>query len=312
MNAPEKLIELAEAETLVRPAITSLRPSAATGRDFGSVWLDDVEIDGEPEWLVSQLLTSGAMSALWGDPGCGKSFLATHLGVCIAAGWEFLGKQTIRGGVVYVAAEGGRGITKRLVAIRERLGLPRGIPFLLIPTCVDLCTEHHETEGLIEEIQRAAEAMDCPIRLVVIDTLNRVMAGGNENDSQDMGALIRNGDRIREQTGAHLMFVHHGGKDRDRKTRGHSSFFGALDTAIEITVSETTGNRTGKVRKQKDGEDGITFAFRLEQVILNGSGPEPITSCVVTPAESTGCEDEAKRRRPNGVSAIALEPRTFK
>ena len=308
MTAPKmKFIDLDEVERAARPSIASLRSATATGRDFGAMWLDDVEIDGGPEWLVSSLLTSGSMSALWGDPGCGKSFLATWLAICVAAGSDFMGKPTVQGGVVYIAAEGGRGIKKRLVAIRRKFGLPTGVPFVLIPTAVDLCTEDHETEALIEEIHRVAAAMGCPLRLVIVDTLNRVMAGGNENDSQDMGALIRNGDRIREQTGAHLMFVHHGGKDRERKTRGHSSFFGALDTAIEVTVSEVSGNRFATVRKQKDGEDGVSFGFRLEVLTIDDTGPEPITSCIVAPLEGKEGIVEPKRWQPTGINAIALD-----
>lgn len=307
MNAHERLIDLSEAERATRPAIASLRPASTTARDFGSLWLDEVEIDADPEWLVWKLLTGSSMSALWGDPGCGKSFLATLLGVSIACGMDFLGMRTLKGGVIYIAAEGGRGIKKRLVAIRRQYGLPPGVPFLLIPTAVDLCTEDHETEALIAEIHRAARSMDCPLRLVIVDTLNRVMAGGNENDSQDMGALIRNADVIRQVTGAHVMFVHHGGKDRDKKTRGHSSFFGALDTAIEVTVSEVTGNRTAKVRKQKDGEDGTSFGFRLETVTLDDTGPEPVTTCVVVPADAQEADEGQGRRLPSGVNALALD-----
>ncbi len=301
------LVDLSIAERKAGAAVETLRPGVLTGRDFRSVWLDQIELDGEPEWLVSQFLTAGAMSALWGDPGCGKSFLATYLGVCIAAEWPFLGKRTLKGGVVYIAAEGGRGIKKRLVAIRRECGLPRDVPFVLIPTSVDLCTEDHETEALIAEIHRVAAAMGCPLRLVIVDTLNRVMAGGNENDSQDMGALIRNGDRIRQATGAHLMFVHHGGKERDKKTRGHSSFYGALDTAIEVTVNEVSGIRTATIRKQKDGEDGGKFSFKLDVVTLDDSGPEPITSCIVAPVEAEEEPQEQPRRSLSGVNAIALD-----
>lgn len=307
MNAADRLLDLNEAERSARLAIAPLRPVGVTGRDFGSIWFDAVEMDAGPEFLVAQLLTTTAMSALWGDPGCGKSFVATHLAFCIAADMDFLGKRVLQGGVIYIAAEGGGGIKKRLVAIRKSFPVPQGLPFVLVPTAVDLCTEDHETEALIAEIHKLARAMTCPLRLVIVDTLNRVMAGGNENDSQDMGALIRNGDRIREQTGAHLMFVHHGAKDRDRKTRGHSSFFGALDTAVEVTMTGATGNRTATVRKQKDGEDGVTFGFRLQPVTLDETGTEPVTSCIVAPAEGGQGQKEPARPHATGVTAIALD-----
>ncbi len=288
-------------------SITSLRTKSATGRDFGTLWLDDIEIDAEAEWLISAVLPDKGLSALWGDPGSGKSFLALDMALAVASGGDWFGKASIKGGVAYIAAEGGRGVKKRLVAYRNRFGVPRGLPFALIPSAVDLCTEDHETEALIAELQEVAGAMSEPLRLVVIDTLSRVMAGGNENDSQDMGALIRNADRIRQITGAHVMFVHHGGKDRDKKTRGHSSLFGALDCAIEVTVNETSGLRTAKIRKQKDGEDGACFTFKLDVVEVAFTAGEAVTSCVVRPEDVGAQADEPGTPRATGVNAIALD-----
>ena len=71
--------------------------------------------------------------------------------------------------------------------------------------------------------------------LVVIDTLARALAGGNENAPEDMGALIGNAKRIQEATGAAVLFVHHSGKDTSRGSRGHSSLKGAADLEIEVT-----------------------------------------------------------------------------
>jgi RecA-family ATPase len=48
------------------------------------------------------------------------------------------------------------------------------------------------------------------------------MAGGNENAPDDMGALVRNIDRLRAETGAAVLLVHHTGKDTSRGARGHS------------------------------------------------------------------------------------------
>lgn len=302
----ESYIDLSEAEKMVRTKGPRI-PQIQRTRDFGSILFRDIEIDDGPEWLVRRLLTTSALSAMWGEPGCGKSFAALHLAVCVATGRDFLGMATLQGGVIYLAAEGGRGVLKRVVALRKHFGLTDPVPFALIPTSVDLSQGLDDATDLIAEITRLAETMESRVVLVIIDTLNRVMAGGNENDSSDMGQLIRNADAIREATGAHVCFVHHGGKDRDRKTRGHSSLYGALDTAVEITVSEATGNRTATVRKQKDGEDGTTFCFRLEPVVLDSPEQEPVTSCVVVPVEAQEAGYSSKARSPTGVAAIALD-----
>lgn len=276
-------------------------------RKFSTVLFDDVRLNPEPEMLVSGLLTAGGLSALWGEPGCGKSFFAVAMALAVATGREFLDHRVQQGGVVYVAAEGGRGLEKRLVAYRERFSPPAGTPFALIHDAVDLCTEDHETAALIAEIRDKAEAMGVPVKLVVLDTLARVMAGGNENDSQDMGALIRNADLIRKVTGAHVMFVHHGGKDREKKTRGHSSFYGALDTAVEIVADKSSGLKTATVQKQKDAEDGGDLHFRLDVITIGEQGGEPITSCVVVAGEAQEARPPVRERKLSATSAIALD-----
>jgi AAA domain-containing protein len=116
--------------------------------------------------------------------------------------------------------------------------------------------------------------------VIVIDTLSRVMAGGNENAPEDMTALIRNLDAIREHTGAHIMVVHHTGKDTARGARGHSSLRAATDTEIE--VANENGVHTAQVTKQRDYQGGETFTFTLKSISL-GHDPDgdPVGSCVV-------------------------------
>ncbi len=306
MNKPD-LVDLDTAEKVT--PITTLRPTLLR-RDLGSVWASDVELDPDPEMLIRGLLPAGGMATLWGDPGCGKSFLAAAMGFAIATGRDFLGNPVQQGGVVYVAAEGGRGFKKRIVAYRQRFGLPAGTPFALIPTALDLCTEDHETEALVAEVRGLGEQAEVPIRLIVIDTLARSLGGGNENDSKDMGALIRNVDRLRQATGAAVLIVAHGGKDREKKTRGHSSFFGAIDTGIEVVANEASGLKTATVRKQKDGEDGGEITFKLEVVDLLTPGGETVTSCVVVeadPGEASAAAEPERARRLTGVNAIALD-----
>jgi hypothetical protein len=133
-----------------------------------------------------------------------------------------------------------------------------------------------------------------PVRLAVIDTLARAMAGGNENASEVMGALVMNSDRVRHETGACVLYIHHCGKDAARGSRGHSSLKAACDTEIEVTRG-AGGVSVARVTRQRDLESEGSFAFRLEPVELgHNQRGKAVTSCVVMP-EALPAEPDAGR-----------------
>ena len=113
------------------------------------------------------------------------------------------------------------------------------------------------------------------------------MAGGNENASEDMGALVINGDRIRQATKAHVSWIHHSGKDTARGARGHSLLRAATDTEIEITKAED-GSRLARVTKQREMEidpDGMAYTLHVVELGTNRRG-KSVTSCVVQVLET--------------------------
>lgn len=232
--------------------------------------------------LVKGLLGEGGMSVIFGEPNCGKTFFALDIAMHVAMGAPWCGRKTIEGCVVYLAAEGGHGIRNRVAAFRQAKTLPPETPFFIIPCPADLRERGADTDEVIRLVNEAAESCDMPARLLVVDTLARVMAGGNENSPDDMGAVIGNIDRIRDATKAHCCIIHHSGKDTSRGERGHSSLRGAVDTAIEIT-RDGSGTSIAKVTKQKDLPTEGEFAFTLESVELGEDGDgERVTSCVIT------------------------------
>src|SRR5204863_5294247 len=132
--------------------------------------------------------------------------------------------------VLYIAAEAGRGIENRVAAVKQQTTFPETMPFVALTAPIDLCTEEADTEKLIAAVQGVD--LGVPVELIVVDTLSRVMAGGNENQPDHMGAFVRNIDRLRAATGATILIVHHTGKDTSRGARGHSSLRAATDTEI--------------------------------------------------------------------------------
>jgi hypothetical protein len=281
--------------------------------------------------LVDGVLPAAGTSTVLGDPGCGKTFAMIDVALHVAAGMPWMGRRVKQGPAVYVAAEAGRSIFKRVEAWRQRhrparpatrfeagsfaakvaantarqrgngarLRADQPVPFYAVAMQLNLIGEDDLVE-LVDAIRDQCGSGD-PV-LIVIDTVSRVMAGGNENSSEDMGSLIAAADHLRDEFDAHVCLVHHFGKDQRRGGRGWSGLRAAVDTEIEVSRDENTKISTAKIDKQRDGEIGEKIHFALDVVTIgeNEETGEPVTSCVVVAPDAervADAEREAARGR---------------
>ncbi|HEY4254599.1 MAG TPA: helicase RepA family protein [Roseomonas sp.] len=259
--------------------------AAAPAAPLPLLWFEEIRPQLDARDFVEDLLTEGSAIVVYGESNAGKTFWASDLALHVAAGHAWCGRQVEQGGVVYCVLEGGFGFHNRIAAWRLHHGLEDArIPFAAIPSALNLLDPEADTPRLIAAIRDAAAALERPVKLVVIDTLARAFAGGDENAAEDMGTLLRNMDAIRAATGAAFMFIHHSGKDRARGARGHSSLRAAIDTEIEVVATAEGDGKTATVVKQRDLRKGDVFDFALRVVTL-GLNPrgKPVTSCVVIP-----------------------------
>lgn len=236
----------------------------------------DAEPDLDKISLIEDYLDQGAMSVLYGESNTGKTFVALDMAYHIAANRTWFGKKVEQGAVVYVAAEGGRLVENRIKALKLFYkDLPADIPFAIVPCPIDLLGDKSDTKPLIDLIRDVEAQFGVPVKFIVIDTLSRALAGGNENAPDDMGALVKNLDRIRVACQSHLMVVHHSGKDTAKGARGHSLLRAATDTEIEIHNKQIT------TRKQRDMAFGKSINFDLEKVVIGENAGGFVISCVV-------------------------------
>ena len=221
--------------------------------------------------LIKGLLDQGAMSVVYGESNSGKTFVALDIAYHVARGLNWAGMRTAQHSALYIAAEGGNGIRRRAGALKTRCG-PAGDAFQLLPHTVDLLRPSADLGPLLAMIQQISPAPG----LVVIDTLSRALAGGDENSPTDMGALVKHLDALRKASGAHILVVHHSGKDASKGARGHSLLRAATDTEIEIRDGQIA------VTKQRDLDGSWSTPFSLEEVELGrDEDGDAITSCVI-------------------------------
>ena len=255
-------------------------------------------------WLVQDWLGAAEFSCVFGKPGSGKSALVGDLACHIAAGWPWFGRRVRPGAVLYVAAERAALVQRRMAAFRIKHGVD-DLPLSVVSGSVDLRDPRHR---YVEALQGAADALPEPPALIVIDTLSRVLAGGDENAPKDMGALRDNMLRLGERTGAHVLAVHHVPADGAQRLRGHGIMLGSFDTTVCV---EKQGNiRTATIDKANDGSDEGRISFELESItIAEATEDEPETTApVVVPTEApTRALSDAKL---SGRHKLALDALT--
>lgn len=270
------------------------------------VYFDDIKPVTNAGDFVQGLLVAKSSAVLYGESNSGKTFIATDISLHVAAGLDWHGRRVEQGGVLYLALEGGHGFANRVAAWRAEHAAGRPVFFAAVPSQVNLLDPDADTPRVIDAASKAATHMGVPIKLIVVDTLARAMAGGNENASEDMGALVSNMDTIREATGAMVLFIHHSGKDTAKGARGHSSLRAAIDTEIEVIAEDGSDVRTATVVKQRDMRKGDVISFTLEVVDIgkNDHG-EMVTTCLVRATESA--PKAPKRANLTGHAKVAMD-----
>jgi RecA-family ATPase len=227
------------------------------------------------EWLWKWWLGKGGLSVLYGETNVGKSFLGLHIGHHVTKGRKLGGKAVNKGRVFYIAAEGGSVFYNRLVPFDDP-------EMWILPGPVVLTGRGGQAYPVAEVIQYLETVGGSSFDLIIIDTMSRVMGAGDENTAPGIAELLNSIDHIRSITGAHVMVIHHSGKDKAQGLRGHSALRAAVDTEIRLTRDDECGVITAEVTKQRDGPTGYKFSYTLRQVVLGeDQDGDQVTTCVV-------------------------------
>lgn len=283
------------------PAAAPVVKAEAPKHRFKIRFAGEIEPRLDKLWVVDGVIPAGGLAMLCAKPNEAKTFNAIAIGMAAARGVPWHGCETLRGSVLYIDADGN--IDNRVTAYVKHNGLEgMDIPFAIITDVVNLHNAKGDVAPLIQAAQDVADRSKQPLALIVVDTLARVLAGGDENSGQDMGAVLAHVARIQRETGAAVLLIHHEGKDASRGARGHSSLLAAVDAALEIKDGII------RVEKQRDGETGARFGFRLVQVPVGmGRRGRQVTSCVTVPIDAGAADDFARQHiKPGSVAARAL------
>jgi hypothetical protein len=250
--------DAAEHDTRAPPRPTSWRER------FKVTALADIEVDNEPLWMVDSLIPAGpSLGVIFGKPKSGKTFFTSDLFLHVALGRTYCGCAVQQGPVLYITREGVRGFRLRMKAMRQH-HKTEAAPFYVAHEMPNFGTNVGDADALVDLVRKLVPGKK--VAAIIIDTLVSAMPGQSDSDTAAMSMFVANCEIVSRSLGCFVGAVHHSPRGDDTRSRGSNVLDGAADVIISVIKDEITHASTVKIEALKDGEEGLSWQFRLTQI----------------------------------------------
>ena len=249
-----------------------------------------------PEYVIEGLLETETLGLIFGDPGCGKSFLAVDIAASVASGTQFHGRATKQGSVFFIAGEGNNRLARRFAAwSKARSTSLADVPLFKSERAAQFLDV--DSAGSVAEAVAGLAAQHGAPALIVIDTLARNFGSGDENNTRDMSEFVVAIDDLKARfPGCSVLIVHHSGHADKKRARGAMALKGALDAEYRVEKPDDELIRL-VCTKMKDAEPPKDMAFKFVPVALGDA-----QSAVL---EATDAPQRQKKLTPTHALAVS-------
>jgi hypothetical protein len=261
--------------------LESLR--ARRPNDPHSAFLTDVSIMNLPDTpqLIRGFIPGNALTLLSGPSGVGKTHLVLAAAMAVTLGAPLFGRFEVEspGHVLYIGLEGAAGLKNRIIAAKMAQECPLDHPLgIFFHFDAFSLLDNEQIDGVLRRIPPGVD-----IKLVIVDTYGKAILPGNENDTHDAGLAVEGMTRLRRETGAAVLGLHHLGANGDRE-RGNTALKAGMDAAIRLTAAGD-GLKLVTCDKMRDAAPFDPWHFRLDPV-----GPSVVPMFV----EHTPTDDDVR------------------
>ena len=186
-----------------------------------------------PPFFIDNLLPRGGVLLLYGNAGEMKSFVALHMGFCIATGIPWLDFNTTQGRCLIMNFEiSEAGYHDRLVSMSRNFTVELQ-KFYVASLGAKLLDEDNTFSWFVREF---IEPIDPDV--IILDCLAKCF-GGDENSNQELGVFFQKMDILKENRRG-IILIHHCNKnlfisDAMNRARGGTRLIGDPDTVIYLT-----------------------------------------------------------------------------
>ncbi len=213
-------------------------------------------------WAIKHVLPADSVGMMFGASGTFKSFVALDMALHMAHGLPWLGKKTKQGTVLFIAAEGGAGLWRRVKAWHQARGLSWvNAPFYVLPVAVMLGDR-------TADVVAAAQAVGVKPDLLIVDTMSQTF-DGEENSANEVAGYLRTlSTAFRALWECVVLVIHHSGHSATERPRGSSAIVSNTDFLFGVFRDEKEMLTTVTCEKQKDGDRFEPQTFTLASQLL--------------------------------------------
>ena len=197
----------------------------------------ELDTGSEPAqtWLVEALWNEQGVGIVGGEPKCGKTFLALHIAVAVAAGVPCLRRFPTRTGgpvLLFAAEDAPHILRQRLDGIAAASGTTlTDLDLHVIDTPALRLDENTHLRRLAETVQRVRP------RLLILDPLVR-LHGVDENAVREIAPILDRLRQLQRRCQTAVLLVHHarknGGVRPGQALRGSSELFAWADNVLVL------------------------------------------------------------------------------
>ncbi len=268
MSDKPKRVKPSEAATITPiresgKAIVQEAPQEARNK-FLDFMHTGAEIEKIPptRWQLKGKLVRGGLSALYSEPGLGKSFVAIDMSMAAVLGEQWWGEYFAENcKVLYIAAERHAEVADRIRAACKKRSI--STKQLENFTLIASPRPPHVANDLIDLEEIAAKVKP---DLIIFDTFARMTLDTDENSTKDMGRIVEDFLQVIRAAGEQCsgLIVHHAGKDKTRGMRGNTALLGAVDAVLKL---EKQGDALMlSVEKLNAAETPLPAYFSIESI----------------------------------------------
>ena len=227
-----------------------------------------------PSWLLKGLIPEQAYCIMYAPETSFKTFLALDMALSIACGFpqepaNFSDADILHPGpVLYITGEGLSNIRKRVAGWEKVHNGGREVAGF------DLFNPAPRLTDDLENLAEFIKGVRPDYKLIVVDTVSRVMQGLNENGQENASAFTGLADWLRSVgPETSILALHHVNKDGG--IRGSGVFAADADVVLRIEDRQTVSSKEYTVElttiKMKDGPDQAEpLKYTLREIDIDG------------------------------------------